>query len=148
MCEVLFSIFPQLTQFQEGEQLIASKLHPQTIVQGWREASKIAVAALDSVAVEHNKEMVASHSDPAFREKLMNIARTTLSSKLLHQHKEHFANLAVNAVLRLKGSGNLDAIQVRLLLTSVFCDSCIFVFVTTEVSLVFTLLSEKSLINE
>merc|ERR1712180_424479 len=28
------------------------------------------------------------------------------------QHKEHFAELAVNAVLRLKGSGNLDAIQI------------------------------------
>merc|ERR1712126_149036 len=41
-----------------------------------------------------------------------NIARTTLSSKILVQHKEHFANLAVNAGLRLKGSGNLDAIQI------------------------------------
>ena len=43
---------------------------------------------------------------------LMNIARTTLSSKLLTQFKDHFAELAVNAVLRLKGSGNLQAIQV------------------------------------
>ena len=42
----------------------------------------------------------------------MNIARTTLSSKLLTQHKDHFAELAVNAVLRLKGSGNLQAIQI------------------------------------
>lgn len=42
----------------------------------------------------------------------MNIARTTLSSKILAQHKEHFAQLAVKAILRLKGSGNLDAIQV------------------------------------
>ena len=42
----------------------------------------------------------------------MNIARTTLSSKLLTQHKDYFAELAVNAVLRLKGSGNLEAIQI------------------------------------
>jgi T-complex protein 1 subunit beta len=42
----------------------------------------------------------------------MNIARTTLSSKILTQHKDKFANLAVDAVLRLKGSGNLDAIQI------------------------------------
>lgn len=42
----------------------------------------------------------------------MNIARTTLSSKILSQHKEHFSTLAVDAVLRLKGSGNLDAIQI------------------------------------
>jgi len=37
-----------------------------------------------------------------FREDLMNIARTTLSSKILTQYKDHFANLAVTAVLRLK----------------------------------------------
>ncbi len=42
----------------------------------------------------------------------MNIARTTLSSKILQQHKDLFSNLAVDAVLRLKGSGNLDAIQI------------------------------------
>lgn len=42
----------------------------------------------------------------------MNISRTTLSSKLLTHHKDHFAKLAVDAVLRLKGSGNLEAIHV------------------------------------
>ncbi len=42
----------------------------------------------------------------------MNIARTTLSSKLLNVEKDHFARLAVDAVLRLKGSGNLDYIQL------------------------------------
>lgn len=42
----------------------------------------------------------------------MNIARTTLSSKILVVGKDHFAKLAVDAVLRLKGSGNLDAIHI------------------------------------
>ena len=42
----------------------------------------------------------------------MNIARTTLSSKILSQHKEFFAKIAVDAVVRLKGSGNLQAIQI------------------------------------
>lgn len=37
-----------------------------------------------------------------FRSDLMNIAMTTLSSKILSQDKEHFANLAVDAVMRLK----------------------------------------------
>jgi chaperonin GroEL (HSP60 family) len=37
-----------------------------------------------------------------FRSDLMNIAMTTLSSKILSQDKEYFAELAVNAVLRLK----------------------------------------------
>ena len=42
----------------------------------------------------------------------MNIARTTLSSKILSQHKDFFAKMTVDAVLRLKSSGNLDAIQI------------------------------------
>ena len=51
-------------------------------------------------------------NEAQFREDLLNIARTTLSSKILSQHKEFFSKLAVDAVLRLKGSGNLDAIQI------------------------------------
>ena len=52
-------------------------------------------------------------SDPEkFKEDLMNIARTTLSSKILSAYKDFFAKMAVDAVLRLKKSGNLDAIQI------------------------------------
>ena len=39
-----------------------------------------------------------------FRSDLMRIAMTTLSSKILSQDKENFANLAVDAVMRLKVS--------------------------------------------
>lgn len=53
-----------------------------------------------------------SSNPEKFKNDLLNIARTTLSSKLLAQDKEHFANLAVDAVLRLKGSTNLSYIQV------------------------------------
>lgn len=45
----------------------------------------------------------AASSDPSkFRNDLYNIARTTLSSKVLSQDKGYFADLAVDAVLRLK----------------------------------------------
>lgn len=53
-----------------------------------------------------------SADNAQFHEDLLNIARTTLSSKILSQHKEYFSKLAVDAVLRLKGSGNLSAIQI------------------------------------
>lgn len=82
------------------------RVHPMTIVAGWRTAVQIARGALESAAVDHS-------ADPtAFREDLLNIARTTLSSKLLNAEKNHFAELAVDAVLRLQGSGNLEYIQV------------------------------------
>lgn len=53
-----------------------------------------------------------SNDPDRFQEDLLNIARTTLSSKLLTHHKDHFSKLAVNAIMRLKGSGNLEAIHV------------------------------------
>lgn len=55
---------------------------------------------------------IYSNDQVKFQEDLLNISRTTLSSKLLTHHKDHFAKLAVQAVLRLKGSGNLEAIHL------------------------------------
>lgn len=81
-------------------------------MSGYRQASDIALTALEQAAKCHAGDAATRHKDAAFKEQLLKIARTTLSSKLLTHHKEHFANLAVSAVLRLKGSGNLDAIQV------------------------------------
>ena len=54
-----------------------------------------------------------NHEDEeAFKKDLFNIANTTLSSKLLHNDREYFSQLAVDAVLRLKGSPNLDYIKI------------------------------------
>jgi len=76
------------------------------IIQGWRLARDAARERLEAIAMDN------SASEATFKEDLMNIARTTLSSKLLTYEKEHFAKLAVDAVLRLKGSNNLELIQV------------------------------------
>lgn len=91
---------------REAEKLIEQKIHPQIIIAGWRKAVDIARAALKEASLDN------SASSEKFKEDLMNIARTTLSSKILSQHKEHFSKLAVEAVLRLKGSGDLQAIQI------------------------------------
>ena len=53
-----------------------------------------------------------SKDNEAFEKDLFNIAMTTLSSKLLKHDKEKFAKLAVDAVLKLKGSSNLDYIKI------------------------------------
>lgn len=91
---------------KEAEQLISQKIHPQTIVAGWRKATTQARSALEKSTRDHGDDPVK------FREDLMNIARTTLSSKILTQYKDHFANLAVDAILRLKGHRGLDAIHI------------------------------------
>ena len=91
---------------REAEKLIDLKIHPQTIIAGWRRATDVAREALTNSTQDHSAD------DVKFKEDLMNIARTTLSSKILSQHKEYFSKLAVDAVLRLKGSGELTAIQL------------------------------------
>lgn len=93
---------------REAEKLIEQKLHPQTIIAGWRIATEAAKEALAQASFDHEKNF----DEAALRVDLENIARTTLSSKILSNHKEHFTKLAVDAVLRLKGSGNLKAIQI------------------------------------
>jgi T-complex protein 1 subunit beta len=133
---------------REAEKLIGLRIHPQTIVEGYRIASVAALKALEGAAVDNGyvanlffffsfwfgltiPGVYLSRSDAAtFRKDLVNIARTTLSSKVLSQDKSYFSNLAVDAVLRLKvrvpqraylnycyswllqGSTDLDHIQI------------------------------------
>ncbi|KAL9445771.1 hypothetical protein AB3S75_013622 [Citrus x aurantiifolia] len=91
---------------REAEKLVAAKIHPMTIISGFRMAAECARDALLQKVVD-NKENAEK-----FKSDLMKIAMTTLSSKILSQDKEHFAQLAVDAVMRLKGSTNLESIQI------------------------------------
>lgn len=91
---------------REAEQLVNQKIHPQTIIEGYRIASHAALAALEDHAVNN------SNDAQKFRKDLLAIARTTLSSKVLSQDRDQFSNLAVDAVLRMKGSTDLTHIQI------------------------------------
>jgi len=73
------------------------KIHPQTIVAGWRKAVRVAVNALQEHVVDNSNDL------KSFRKDLINIARTTLCSKIVSTEIELFAELCVEAVLRLKG---------------------------------------------
>lgn len=86
---------------REGEKLVNQKVHPQTIIDGFRIASATAFKALEMSALDNSK------NESLFRQDLINIAKTTLSSKVLSQDKEYFAKMAVDAVLRLKVSFQL-----------------------------------------
>eukprot|EP00921_Rhytidocystis_pertsovi_P022940 GHVQ01036545.1.p1 GENE.GHVQ01036545.1~~GHVQ01036545.1.p1 ORF type:complete len:418 (-),score=64.33 GHVQ01036545.1:77-1330(-) len=91
---------------RNAETLVGQKIHPQVICRGFRIALQAARDALAAAAFDHGADA------SKFREDLMNIARTTLSSKLVSFEKDHFATLAVEAVLRLKGENRMDLIQV------------------------------------
>jgi T-complex protein 1 subunit beta len=91
---------------KQAEALLHQGIHAQTIIQGYRLAHDTAQAALKATCIDHSADEVA------FKEDLLNIARTTLSSKILNVHLDVFSQLAVDAVLRLKGSTNLEQIHV------------------------------------
>src|SRR3954465_14721261 len=56
---------------REAEKLIDQKIHPQTIISGYRAASHAALKALERAAVDHRSD------DATFRQDLLSIARTT-----------------------------------------------------------------------
>jgi len=89
-----------------AEKLLDQSIHPQTIIDGYGKACDIALKALASSAKDNGKDA------KLLREDLVSIAMTTLSSKILTVEKEHFANLCVDAVLRLNGSGQLEMINI------------------------------------
>jgi len=91
---------------REAEKLVMSRIHPQTILSGWRKAIKTARDTLTAASSDNS-------ADPAkFKQDLLNIARTTLCSKILDTEDDYFAKMAVEAILRLKGSPDLSMIQI------------------------------------
>merc|ERR1711939_659438 len=64
---------------REAEKLVDKKIHPQTIIEGFRIASHAALAALEKSAVDNSK------NPDLFRRDLQSIARTTLSKSLRKQ---------------------------------------------------------------
>jgi T-complex protein 1 subunit beta len=92
---------------REAERLIdQQKLHPQNVVLGYRAAQEASLKKLKEISRDN------SNDEEKFREDLLNVAKTTLSSKILAYDKEHFAKLCVEAVLRLKGSTDLQSIHI------------------------------------
>ncbi|CDJ40048.1 TCP-1/cpn60 family chaperonin, putative [Eimeria tenella] len=91
---------------REAEQLVEKNIHPQTIISGYRKAAAAARKQLAAVAFGVSDE-------DSLRTCLLNVARTTLSSKLLPADKEHFAKIAVDAILRIRDNcASLDLIHI------------------------------------
>ncbi|KAJ3164585.1 T-complex protein 1 subunit eta [Geranomyces variabilis] len=69
---------------------------PQTIIKGFRRASVLAVNKIKELAVT-----VERSDEKEFRELLEKCASTSMSSKLIHSHKEFFTKMVVDAVMHL-----------------------------------------------
>ena len=91
---------------REAENLINKKIHPQIIISGFRKARDCAKEVLLKQAFNDFSDKEKYYND------LINIAKTTLSSKLVTHEKELFSKMVVDAVLRLGENPSLDLIHI------------------------------------
>ena len=48
---------------REAEKLVDMRIHPQTVIVGWRQASKVALQALENSALSHVEEKMKDKVD-------------------------------------------------------------------------------------
>ncbi|XP_045540918.1 T-complex protein 1 subunit eta [Papilio machaon] len=71
-------------------------VHPRIIIKALRTAARLAIERVKELAVK-----VECQSPDEQRELLRKCASTAMSSKLIHQQKDHFSKIVVDAVLSL-----------------------------------------------
>ena len=90
--------------------LIDKKIHPTVIIDGYRDAEEQALKTLEEIAIK---------VDPKDKKILRKVAGTSMATKLVSGHKEHLAEIAVDAILQVaekNGEGykvDLDMVKVE-----------------------------------
>ncbi|RVE41018.1 hypothetical protein evm_014333 [Chilo suppressalis] len=79
-----------------GTFLLCTGVHPRVISRAVRSAAQLAVNKVKELSVK-----IDNTSPEKQRELLRKCAATAMSSKLIHQQKDHFSKMVVDAVLSL-----------------------------------------------
>jgi len=80
---------------KQAEELLDQKIHPTTIISGFRKASQHALDIIDKTADKIDPE------DENYRDILVDVAKTAMSSKFISTSKETLAEIVVDAVLAI-----------------------------------------------
>jgi len=96
---------------KRANELVKQKIHPTSIISGYRLAA--------TEAAKYIKQNLAVKVDNLDRQTLLNIAKTSLSSKILGKNSEFFADLAVNAILRVRVVDEQNKANTKYPLTSI-----------------------------
>jgi thermosome len=75
-----------------AEKLIEKNIHPTIIIDGYKKAAEKALETLEKIAITVN---------PLSKEEIKKAAMTSMASKLVAEHREYLAELAVQAVLQV-----------------------------------------------
>ncbi len=78
---------------KEAETLLDQKIHPTTIISGYRKAAEKALEVINKVAEQ------VDPADPTFKKILIDAAKVAMSSKFVSTAKDELAKVVVDAVL-------------------------------------------------
>jgi len=92
---------------KEAKSFIEENVHPQTIIKGYRLACELSKKKIKELQVTFGI------SEEEKRSLLEKCAATALNSKLVSSHRDFFAKMVTDAVLRLDDDLNLDLIGIK-----------------------------------
>jgi len=83
-------------------------VHPRVIIKSFRKATKLALDKIAELGVKINKD-----DEKEYRSLLEKCAATSMSSKLIHQQKDFFSKMVVDAVMMLDELLPLNMIGIK-----------------------------------
>lgn len=88
---------------KRANDLVHNKIHPTTIINGYRVALR--------EAIKHINEVLSQSVDLLNRESLINIAKTSMSSKIIGSDSEFFSKMVVDSILSVKTTNNQGQVK-------------------------------------
>ncbi|PWY88999.1 chaperonin complex component, TCP-1 alpha subunit [Aspergillus heteromorphus CBS 117.55] len=88
---------------RRANELMKNRIHPTTIITGYRLALR--------EAVKYMNENIATKVETLGKDSLVNIAKTSMSSKIIGSDSDFFANMVVDAMLLVKSTNQRNEVK-------------------------------------